>query len=222
VAATAHALPRTANDRLKDEFQPLLALSLLAATLTHLLVFQLWPAMSTVPVARAEPGLAVIPPLDEIDLPPAPEPLGKPALPVASTEVTPETTLPRFDWEQPKELPPPLPGTTATRPSDAAIPFTPWDVPPRITNPDEVTRALERAYPPLLRDAGITGTVQLLVHIDALGRVLEARVGTSSGYETLDAAALGVVDVFRFRPAQNRDVPTAVWTSLPVTFEVRR
>ena len=95
-------------------------------------------------------------------------------------------------------------------------------MPPRITNAEEVRRALERAYPPLLRDAGITGTVGLLVHIDETGRVLEARVGTSSGYASLDAAALSRADAFHFRPAQNRDVPTAVWTSLPVTFEIRR
>jgi hypothetical protein len=46
VAPTAHALPRTANERLKDGARSLLAISLLAATLTHLLVFALWPPLS--------------------------------------------------------------------------------------------------------------------------------------------------------------------------------
>lgn len=222
MSPTAHALPRTANERLKAEFQPLLALSLLAATLTHLLVFELWPTMSTTPLRVAGTGIEMIPPPDEIELPPEPETLARPAAPVASANVSPDVTLPEIPWSRVEELPPPPPETTASRGGNGAIPFTPWDVPPRLLNPDEVMRALERVYPPLLRDAGITGTVGLLVHIDAAGKVLEARVGTSSGYASLDAAALGVVDGFRFRPAQNRDVPTAVWTSLPVTFEIRR
>jgi protein TonB len=163
----------------------------------------------------------LINPLDPIDLPPPPEALVKPMAPVAGPDVSADVTIPIIGWDQPVEAPPPPPGTIA-RTEGANIPFTPWDVPPRITNTEEIMRALERAYPPLLRDAGITGMVQLLVHIDANGKVLEARVGTSSGYASLDAAALSVVDVFRFRPAQNRDVPTAVWTSLPVTFEIRR
>jgi protein TonB len=221
VTPVAHALPRTANDRLKEGFRPLLALSLLAATVTHLLVFELWPTMSADVIRVTGTELEMIPPPDEIELPPPPDALVRPAAPVVSANVDPRTTIPSVTWEQYKELPPPPPETAVTRSEGAAIPFTPWDVPPRLLNPDDVTRALERAYPPVLRDAGITGTVQLLVHIDAAGKVLEARVGTSSGYASLDAAALTVVDTFRFRPAQNRDVPTAVWTRLPVTFEIR-
>jgi protein TonB len=178
--------------------------------------------MSTPPIGRIDPGLEVIPPLDEIDLPPEPAALVRPAAPVASPDVSPDVLPPVVSWNDYKELPPPPPAATPARSEGAAIPFTPWDVPPKLLNPDEVLRALERAYPPLLRDAGITGTVGLLVHIDEKGRFLEARIGTSSGYASLDAAALGVSEGFRFRPAQNRDVPTAVWTSLPVTFEIRR
>ena len=221
MATTAHALSRTANDRLKERFEPLLALSLLAATATHLLVFEMWPVMST-PVWEPAGGVIdVIAPLDPIDLPPPPEELARPMAPVASADVSVDATIPEIPWDGPVEFPPPPPEPVA-RGGETAVPFTPWDVPPRIANPAEVRRALELAYPPLLRDTGIEGTVQLLVHIDARGRVIEARIGTSSGFEALDTAALGAVTAFRFHPAQNRDVPTAVWTSVPVTFEIRR
>jgi TonB family protein len=221
VATTADALPPTANDRLKERFEPILALSLLAATVTHLLVLELWPAMSTPVQEHSDRAIAVIAPLDPIDLPPPPEALARPLAPVASTNVSPDVTIPEIPWDRPVALPPPPPEPVA-RGGESAVPFTPWDVPPRIANPVEVQRALERAYPPLLRDAGIEGTVELLVHIDARGRVIEARIGKSSGFEALDTAARSAVSAYRFHPAQNRDVPTAVWTSVPVTFEVRR
>ncbi len=221
MATTAHALPRTANNRLKERFEPLLAASLLAATLTHLLVFELWPVMSTPAWEPAGGVIDVIAPLDPIELPPPPEELARPMAPVASADVSADATIPDIPWDRPVELPPP-PAEPVARGGETDVPFTPWDVPPRIANPAEVQRALERAYPALLRDAGIEGTVALLVHIDERGRVIEARIGTSSGFGALDAAALGAVTAFRFHPAQNRDVPTAVWTSVPVTFEIRR
>ena len=107
MAPTAHALPSTANDRLKGEFQTLLALSLLAATLTHLLVFELWPTMTTPPMARPGSAIEVITPLEPIELPPAPERLARPATPVASVDVDPGITVPPTTWERHEALPPP-------------------------------------------------------------------------------------------------------------------
>ena len=105
MATTAHALPRTANDRLKERFEPLLAASLLAATLTHVLVFELWPVMST-PVWEPTVGVIdVIAPLDPIDLPPPPEALARPMAPVASADVSADATLPDIPWDRPVELP---------------------------------------------------------------------------------------------------------------------
>jgi len=105
-------------------------------------------------------------------------------------------------------------GETRGKPS-----FTPFTVAPRIVNRAEVVEAMQREYPPLLRDAGIGGTVAVYFFVDEKGAVGDVRISESSGHEALDRAALAVADVFRFTPASNDDKPTAVWVSFPITFE---
>ena len=99
--------------------------------------------------------------------------------------------------------------------------FTPPTVRPDYTNADEIRRALEREYPPLLRDAGIGGTVQVWFFIDERGKVQKTSVNESSGNEALDEAALRVAPVFEFTPAMNRDKVVPVWVSLPITFTTK-
>jgi TonB family protein len=99
--------------------------------------------------------------------------------------------------------------------------FTPFTVRPDIRNRSELQQALEREYPPLLRDAGIGGTVQAWIYIDETGTVGRTLVNVSSGHQALDEAALRVVSIIQFTPALNRDVPVPVWISLPVAFTVR-
>jgi len=99
--------------------------------------------------------------------------------------------------------------------------FTPFTVAPSIRNRSEVVRAIEQAYPPLLRDAGIGGRVLVYFFIDAEGNVGSVRIDKTSGHAALDAAALTVAEVYRFRPAENRGVDVPVWVSFPITFQVR-
>ncbi|MYB06492.1 MAG: M56 family metallopeptidase [Gemmatimonadetes bacterium] len=96
--------------------------------------------------------------------------------------------------------------------------FTPYTTAPRRTNDQEVVRALEREYPPLLRDAGIGGTVQVWFFIDEEGVVRNQRVHTSSGHGALDEAALRVAPVLRFTPALNQGESVPVWVAFPITF----
>ena len=80
---------------------------------------------------------------------------------------------------------------------------------------------MEREYPPLLRDAGIGGTVMVWFFIDEAGAVERTQVQVSSGHTALDNAALMVADIIQFTPALNRDRRVAVWIALPVTFQTR-
>lgn len=97
--------------------------------------------------------------------------------------------------------------------------FTPFTVSPSLLNRDEVGVALEREYPPLLRDAGIGGTVNVWFRIDATGRVVQTQIKKSSEHPALDEAALTAAEVFRFSPAMNRDRPVPVWVALDLTFQ---
>jgi TonB family protein len=99
--------------------------------------------------------------------------------------------------------------------------FTPYTVRPDITNRAEVARALEQEYPPLLKDAGIGGTAQVWLFIDAEGVVQNAQINQSSGHQALDEAALRVAEQIAFTSALKDDKAVPVWISLPITFTVR-
>lgn len=101
----------------------------------------------------------------------------------------------------------------------AAPTFTPMTVRPQLKNVREVQQALQRNYPPLLRDAGIGGTAKLWFLIDQDGVVQDTRINRSAGYDAFDQAALTVAKVMEFTPAYNRDRRVPVWVALNITFE---
>jgi protein TonB len=103
---------------------------------------------------------------------------------------------------------------------DAPI-FTPVTVRPELKNREEVARALERLYPPLLRDAGVGGTAVVWCLIDEEGRVIKTQLKVPSGHDALDRAALEVGNLMRFTPALNRDQRVKVWIQLPIVFTAR-
>jgi protein TonB len=112
------------------------------------------------------------------------------------------------------------PESTVTVDDIAAAPrFTPMTVRPTIRNMDEVRRALQRFYPPLLRDAGVGGTVVLWFFINEQGEVVRTQVNQSSGHAQLDEAASRVAEMIEFTPAQNRDRNVPVWIQWPITFQ---
>ncbi len=119
-----------------------------------------------------------------------------------------------------RELEPAPPEAPATAETPTPT-FTPYEVAPEVTNPQEVQRALQESYPRALRDAGIGGRTILHLWIDEEGRVAEALVADSSGHPELDAAAQRVARVFRFTPARNQGEPVAVWVMIPIEFASR-
>jgi len=103
----------------------------------------------------------------------------------------------------------------------AAPVWTPVDVYPLLKNRAEVERALESEYPPLLRDAGIGGTVKVWFFIDEAGEIVKTQVHTSSGHQALDEAAMHVARIYEFSPATNEGGAVPVWVALDVTFKAR-
>lgn len=99
--------------------------------------------------------------------------------------------------------------------------FTPMTSRPQLANSDEVAQALEDAYPPLLKQAGIEGSVNVWFLIDEDGAVVRTMVNQSSGYDALDQAALHVAREMEFTPAYNRDQRVPVWIALDISFEAQ-
>lgn len=97
--------------------------------------------------------------------------------------------------------------------------FTPFTAAPSVTNRQEVIDAMMAEYPPLLREAGIGGTVRVYFFINAAGKVEETRIDQSSGHAALDQAAIKVAGVYAFTPARNGDTPVPVWVSFGITFQ---
>ena len=209
----------TANDRFKRSFSAWFWGSMIAATAVHFAVFAFWPELQAedVSIVVAEMEAVDIPP--EVEIPPPPEAIARPATPVVTDAVIEEDitiAVTTFDDNPVENLPPPPSEVEAD--ISAAPTFTPMTVSPDLLNEREVQRALEREYPPLLRDAGIGGTVKVHFFIDEEGVVKDTRIDESSGHSALDEAALRVADVFEFTPALNRDKKVPVWISLPITF----
>ena len=99
---------------------------------------------------------------------------------------------------------------------------TPYTAKPRIKNGAIVTRAIESEYPRTLRDQGIGGIVTVWLFVDEEGNVVRTLVNESSGYRTLDDAALRLANMLEVTPAVNRGKRVPVWISLPFTFSTRQ
>ena len=216
---TAEQAPPSANDHFKSLFESVFWGSMILATVVHFAVFQFWPEMIAADVSFSADELEAIQIPPEIQIPPPPEAIARPATPVIATaDINEEITIaPTTFEENPVEDLPPPPSEVHT--DIAAAPtFTPYTVKPDIKNREQVRRALEREYPPLLRDAGIGGVVLVWLFIDEEGQLVRTQVHQSSGHKDLDEAALKVANIIEFTPALNRDKRVPVWISLPITF----
>jgi len=132
--------------------------------------------------------------------------------PTGNTEPTPPTPNP-----EPAAEPSPEP------PSDEPMAESEVDVRPSLRNADDVQRALERVYPPSLRDAGVTGETVLQFVINENGRVDPESVEiVSSSNDEFAAAARRIVGSMRFSPAKSRGHTVRVTTTLPVSWTIGR
>jgi protein TonB len=213
----------TANDRFKRSFGTWFWGSMILATVAHFCVFYFFPEMTAEDVSFSSDELEAIELPPEIEIPPPPEAIARPATPVmASADIDEDITIAPTTFEDnPVEDLPPPPTETSTTDISAAPVFTPFTVRPDIKNRPEIARAMEREYPPLLRDAGIGGTVNVWFFIDEEGTVERVIVTESSGHKALDDAAVKVGEIIQFTPALNRDKRVPVWISLPITFTTR-
>lgn len=215
------ALRDSANDRFKKSSESYFFGAIILATVFHFGLFEFFPELTASDVSFAVNEFEAIELPPEVEVPPPPEQISRPAVPVVSaTELEEDITIaPTTFEENPVESLPPPP-SDASRIGDQPV-FTPYTVKPELKNRRDAMRIVERNYPKLLKDAGIGGTVQVWVFIDTQGLVKNAQVQKSSGNKTLDEAALKSAREFGFTPALNRDQRVPVWVNIPITFAVK-
>jgi TonB family protein len=195
---------------------------MIAATVVHFMLFQFWPTLTAEDVSFTAEELEMIELPPEIEIPPPPEAISRPATPVMATaDIDDDITIAPTTFEDNpiEELPPPPTNDGGVDVAAAPV-FTPMTVRPEIRNRAAVQAALLREYPPILRDNGIGGTVVVWFFITQDGLVQDTRVSQSSGQVQMDEAALKVADVLRFTPALNRAQRVAVWIEVPIVFQV--
>jgi periplasmic protein TonB len=214
----------TANDRFKRGFGDLFWYGIAVAAVVHTLLFAFWPEMTAADMSMTTQELQAIDIPDNIEIPPPPEQIARPATPVVSAaQIDDNITIAptTFEHNTIDNLPPPPSASGRGDDLSAAPQFTPMTQRPELRNSGDVQRALVRNYPPLLRDAGIGGTAVVWFFIDEKGEVLRTQLSKSSGYPALDEAANNVAQMMRFTPAKNRDKIVQVWVEIPIVFTAR-
>ena len=93
--------------------------------------------------------------------------------------------------------------------------------PPDIQNRREMSEALVRHYPPVLRDSGVSGTARVAMLVAESGRIEHAEVSESTGNPDLDQAALRVAKVIEFSEVRMEGEPICYLVALPISFIAR-
>lgn len=92
---------------------------------------------------------------------------------------------------------------------------------PRLREPAQARRVVDRVYPPHARQSGIEGRALVKVLVDVEGRVTQVELARSTGHAVLDRAAMEGSREFVFRPAVNDGCRVEAWVRMPVTFSSR-
>jgi len=91
---------------------------------------------------------------------------------------------------------------------------TTGNTPPRL-----IKNSLIVLYPPEARIKRLEGTVELVVLVDKMGDVRDVKIAVSSGYSSLDHAAMEIARNAKFKPALVKGKRQAVWVTWPLEFK---
>jgi TonB family protein len=108
-------------------------------------------------------------------------------------------------------------------PEDGIYEISAVESPPELLNRAELARTVGRHYPPLLRDAGVTGSAALRLAVGTDGAIVPGTARVDESTHPLFAdAAMAVAGEMRFRPATLNGAPVKVWAVVPVVFALER
>ena len=212
----------TANERFQQRSFYLTLTCLLIATCVHLSLYAINPRMHVRAMESAREGIVALSLPPEVQIPPPPQSIARPATPRVSALAEEFTIAPTTFEANPAENLPPPPASVKRQEKGRTPVYVPHDVAPRVLNGAEVATRLRQHYPRTLREAGIQGTVTLWVYVDAEGGPTDCLVHSSSGYPMFDEVAVEVAAYLRFAPATQMDKPVAVWIAQPFEFSLQR
>jgi protein TonB len=201
-------------DKLREHYSTYLRYSFLAALIIHFLIFYFTPAFEFKPyVFEFEEPMEPIKLADEIKIEEPPPPVKHPPVeiePAAESDIVSEPVIPANVIYN---------GDIFSDPAQSSIvapgSFHGFDEAPVLI------RSVNPIYPELARQAGIEGTVLLLVLVGKDGRPLEVSVLRSDVTSSMEKAAILAAEKFKFTPARQNTVPVQARISVPVVFTLR-
>ncbi|MBD3285929.1 TonB family protein [candidate division WOR-3 bacterium] len=90
----------------------------------------------------------------------------------------------------------------------------------KVEKKPEPIKQFEPEYPRDARESKASGTVFVNALVGPNGRVLDVKLAQSSGYPSLDNAALKAARNWVFSPGEQRGQPVKVWVNIPFTFKL--
>ena len=146
------------------------------------------------------------------------------AVPVPDDIADPETTIPERGWIGPTP-PDAAAGGYSTGAGDSMTPPSErWPEPGDVVYvellPDPIFMA-KPTYPRIALDAGVEGTVLVLVLVGRDGRALDVRIDPRHSVPLLDRAAEEAARRCVFTPALANGRPVIVWLAVPFKFKLR-
>jgi len=181
-------------------------------------VKQAAPVLMVDMIAPAEPPKPEPPP-------PAPQPkkLAPAPVPLIAAAPTPTPAPPTFVAPPPEPAPPQPVNVTPAPPAPPAPAPAPPMAPVLKQVPPSAVRYLKEPtlnFPLLSKRAKEQGTVVLRITVDVNGRLKEAWVQKSSGFERLDQAALKDIHSARFAPQMEDGKPVEWQTLAPLAYDL--
>lgn len=117
----------------------------------------------------------------------------------------------------PMVLPPPE--IVVSPPVVRTLELSDVDVAPELMNSAEVARMMQRAYPPLMRDAGVEGQATVRFRVLPDGRVDAGSLSIEQAtHDAFGLAAMRVASRMRFRPGRLDGEPVSTWMTMPLSF----
>jgi periplasmic protein TonB len=89
-------------------------------------------------------------------------------------------------------------------------------------DPKRPVRSNQDYYPSASIRAEEEGVTTVEIYIAADGKVTDARIKNSSGFERLDNATLTYVKTWRMKPATRNGVPEGSWVTVPVRWKLEK
>ena len=201
-----------ANQEFKKGYGKYIRNSLYATLVIHFLAVYFSPPFEFKPYVLKEQEFIVIETAEDFELPPPPQEIDQPVIPMAAEEgeeVDEEAEIAPTSFDRIENLPPPPPP-----PSESAQEFYAFDEPPQLI------RYVPPKYPNLAQSAGIEGTVLIRVVIGVDGKVEQASVIQSDVTAAMEKAAIAAAKKFLFKPAKQRTVPVRASMAVPIRFKL--